>query len=122
MGGVCLENASEQMKNIIVEVLKDKKAKDIKVLSIEELSILTDYFVMATGTSTTHVKSLAENLEQKMKESGYEIHHKEGFRSGRWILLDYYDVVVHLFYEEERGFYNLERLWADAELVSLKED
>ena len=112
-------NTSTKMKDAMIEVLKDKKAKDIKVLDIQELSIFTDYFIIATGTSTTHVQSLSENLEEKMKEAGYPLHHKEGFRSGRWILMDFYDVVVHLFFGEEREFYNLERLWADADTITI---
>ena len=116
-----MEDTSEKMKNKVVEILKDKKAKDIKILNIEELSTLTDFFIIATGTSTTHVQSLAENVEEKMEEAGYPMHHKEGFRSGRWILLDYYDIVIHLFFEEEREFYNLERLWADAYTITIED-
>ena len=78
-------------KEKVIEILKNKKAKDIKVIDIAELSILADFFIIATGTSTTHVQSLAENLEEMLEDAGYTMHHKEGFRSGRWILLDYYD-------------------------------
>ena len=109
-----------EKKEIAIEVLKNKKAQDIKVIDISELSILADYFIIATGTSSTHVQSLAENLEEKLNEAGFDIHHKEGFRSGSWILLDYYDIVIHLFSKEERDFYNLERLWADATTISIE--
>ena len=104
-------------KEIAIEVLKEKKALDIKVIDISELSILADYFIIATGISTLHVQSLAENLEEVLGKLNFKMHHKEGFRSGQWILLDYYDIVIHLFSKEEREFYNLERLWADAETI-----
>jgi len=116
-----LEETSKIKVDRVVQILQDKKAKDIKVLDIHELSALSDYFVIATGTSTTHVQALCDNVEEKMEEDGYKIHHKEGFRNGRWILLDYYDVIIHIFYEEERKFYNLERLWVDAKTVSVEE-
>ncbi|MDD2481762.1 MAG: ribosome silencing factor [Lutispora sp.] len=116
-----MEETSKIKVDRVVQILQDKKAKDIKVLDIHELSALSDYFVIATGTSTTHVQALCDNVEEKMEEDGYKIHHKEGFRNGRWILLDYYDVIIHIFYEEERKFYNLERLWVDAKTVSVEE-
>lgn len=108
-------------KEKVIEILRDKKAKDIKIINIGQLSTLADFFVIATGTSTTHIQALADNLEEKMEESGYPIHHKEGFRSGRWILLDYFDIVIHLFSKDEREFYNLERLWADADTITIEE-
>ncbi len=116
-----MQDTLEVKKEKIIETLRDKKAKDIKILNIGELSTLADFFIIATGTSTTHVQALADNLEEKMEEAGYPIHHKEGFRAGRWILLDYYDIVVHLFFEEERGFYNLEKLWADANAITVED-
>ncbi|MEA4963118.1 ribosome silencing factor [Lutispora sp.] len=116
-----MENSSRAKVDEVIQILQDKKAKDIKVLDIHELSALSDYFVIATGTSTTHVQALCDNVEEKMGEAGYTMHHKEGFRSGRWILLDYYDVVIHIFYEEERKFYNLERLWVDAKTIEVEE-
>lgn len=116
-----MDETSKIKVDRVVQILQDKKAKDIKVLDIHELSALSDYFVIATGTSTTHVQALCDNVEEKMEEDGYKIHHKEGFRNGRWILLDYYDVIIHIFYEEERKFYNLERLWVDAKTVSVEE-
>ncbi|MCX8131081.1 MAG: ribosome silencing factor [Clostridia bacterium] len=97
----------------IVEILESKKAKDISVISIKEISILADYFVICSGTSSTHIKALADELEEKMKEDGYSFFHKEGYNSARWILLDYGEVVVHIFHDEDRSFYNLERLWSD---------
>lgn len=97
----------------IVEILDGKKAKDIKSIDIGELTVIADYFVICSGTSTPHIKALADEVEEKMSELKVELLRKEGYNSARWILLDYNSVVVHIFHEEDREFYNLERLWAD---------
>lgn len=108
---------STEMANKAIELLKDKKARDIKLLDIHEVSTIADYFIIATGTSTTQVQAMADELEEKLELAGYKIHHKEGFRNGRWILLDYGYIVVHLFHDEERKFYNIERIWVDAKTI-----
>lgn len=96
----------------IKTILDDKKAKDIDVIDVSDKTILADYFVIATGTSTTHVKALADEVEYLLKEKdNRQVDHVEGFESSRWILLDYGDVVVHVFHSEERDFYSLEKLW-----------
>lgn len=95
----------------IVSLLEDKKAKDVSVINIERISVLTDYFVICSGTSTTHIRALADEVETKLKEQGIEFYHKEGYETCRWVLLDYGEVVIHIFHQEDREFYNLERLW-----------
>lgn len=100
-----------------VRALDSKKALDIKVIGIRDLSILADYFVIATGTSSTHVKALADEVEYQLKEAGEAPGHVEGYRSNTWILLDYHNVIVHVFLEETRDFYDLERLWKDGEQI-----
>jgi len=105
--------ASDAIVEKAVEFLKEKKAKDVNVIDIRGVSILADYFVVCNGTSTTHIKALADGLETKMEENGIKYLHMEGYGSARWILIDYGEVVVHIFHEEDRSFYNLERLWAD---------
>ena len=104
----------------IVKVLDRKKAMDIKVLRINELSIVADYFVIASGTSNTHVKSLADEVEYELSQKGIEPSHIEGRATG-WILLDYNDVLVHVFQPESRQYYNIERLWNDAARVDLSD-
>lgn len=113
---------STEMANKAVELLKDKKAKDIKLLDIHELSTIADYFIIATGNSTTQVQAMSDQLEEKMDLEGFRMHHKEGFRNGRWILLDYGNIIIHLFHDEERKFYNLERLWVDAKSILIEDE
>lgn len=111
-----------EMAAIAAEAAEDKKAKDVKTLQIKELSIITDYFVICSANSTTQVKAIADNIEEKLEEQGVRPLHREGMREGRWILLDYGDVVVHAFQEEERTYYNLERLWGDAKTVGIEKN
>ena len=102
----------EQKTQMIQTILADKKAKNIEIIDLEGKTILADRFVIATGTSVTHVKALAGEVEEMMKNNHQIMpDHIEGYHSGRWILLDYGDVVVHVFHAEERDFYSLEKLW-----------
>ncbi len=103
----------------IYNVLEDKKAFDIKILYIGDLTTIADYFIIATGNSDTHVKALTDEVEKKLWEEGIFVHHIEGYAAGKWVLMDYGDVIVHIFQQEERNFYNLERLWADAKEIVL---
>lgn len=105
---------------IAVKALDDKKAVDIKVIDVTEVSSLADYFIVASGNSSTHVKSLADEVEFKLTSSGAVLDHIEG-RSTSWILLDFDDVVIHVLGAESRGFYDLERLWADGKDVDISE-
>ena len=105
----------------IVEVLENKKAVDIKIINIEKVSILADYFVICSGTSTTHIKALVDELKQKMDEYGLRFLRKEGYNNARWTLIDFGDIIVHIFHEEDRQFYDLERLWSDGEYVKKSE-
>ena len=101
------------------KALDSKKGLDIKVLETGHLTTLADYFVICTATSTTQVKALSDACEKALKEAGEPPHHIEGHRGGTWVLLDFSSVVVHVFMEEARQFYDLERLWADAVPVEL---
>ena len=101
------------------KALDSKKGLEIKVLETADLTTLADYFVLCTATSTTQIKALADACEKEMKEAGEPPHHVEGHRGGTWILLDFSAVVVHIFNEEAREFYDLERLWSDATPVDL---
>lgn len=95
--------------------LEDKKAKDLKVLRVDDVTLIADYFIICSGSSTTHVKSLADELEEKLKlEKGVILHHMEGYSGARWILMDYSDMIVHIFHYEDREVYNLERIWTES--------
>lgn len=95
----------------------DNKANDVVVLSLKGVSDMTDFFVIASGTSDTHVRALGEHIQEELKKDGARAHHVEGIPQGRWVLLDYVDFVVHLFHPSLRNFYQLERLWSDAQVV-----
>lgn len=103
----------------IVKILDSKKAEDIQVIGITNLTIIADYFVIATGTSTTQVKSLADEIDFQLSQLGIEARGIEGVRAANWIVLDYNDIVVHVFYRDTRAEYQLERLWADGEQVDI---
>jgi len=104
----------------IVKLLKDKKADRITLLDIDKLTTLGDYFVIASGNNTTLVKALCGEIEEKLSLRGIRPKRLEGERGAMWILMDYGDVIVHLFYNETRDFYGLERLWADAAEIDLE--
>lgn len=110
---------AKEIVTLAVQALEDKKAVNIKVMKTADVSSLSDYFVICTANSSTHIKTLADEVERVLELEGERILHREGYRAGGWVLLDYSVVVVHLFLEEAREFYNLERLWADAETVDI---
>ena len=103
----------------LAKALDSKKGQDIKVLKTEELTTLADYFVLCTATSNTQIKAMSDACEEAMEKQGEQAHHIEGHRGGTWLLMDFSCVVVHVFTDEARKFYDLERLWADAEVVDL---
>jgi len=105
---------SLEIAEIIMSAVSDKKGKDILLIEVSEKLPITDYFVLASGGSSIQVRAISDGVEMKLKESGILPLRIEGHREGRWILLDYGDVVVHVFHEEEREFYGLERFWGDA--------
>ena len=106
----------ENKLSIIKNAIEDKKGIDMQVLDISKMTTIADYFVVVSGNSSTQVISIADEVESKMFLSGFEKNsNKEGYKSARWILLDFGDIIVHVFHKDERGFYNLERLWSHVE-------
>ena len=105
----------------VTKALDSKKGLDIKLLRIDKVSSLADYFLICTGTSNTHVKTLCDHAEYTLEQLGETMLGREGHRGNSWELLDFGSVVVHVFTDEARKFYDLERLWADAEFVDLKD-
>jgi ribosome-associated protein len=111
-------HSSLQLAQRAAAILLDRKANDVVLLSLKGVSDMTDYFLIASGTSDTHVRALGNSvLEDMKKELGQTANHTEGLPQGRWVLLDYVDFVVHVFHPTLRSFYQIERLWADAEVI-----
>ncbi len=111
---------SKKLVDNIVEALQEKKARDISIIDIHNITVIADYFVICSGTSTTHIASIADEVEIQLSKIGLEPYHKEGYDTAKWILLDFADVIVHIFHEEDRSFYNLERLWSDGLLTNIR--
>ena len=103
----------------IVKALDSKRAKEIEVLRVGDITILADYFILCTATSTTQIRTLADLCEETVEKLGEELHHREGERESGWVLLDFSTVVVHIFLPEQREFYKLDRLWQDGETVDI---
>lgn len=110
-------NQAKEMARLAVEALEDKKAVDVRILNIEEISTLADYFIIASGNNRNQVQAMADNVEETLGRAGHQAKQIEGYQNANWILLDYGDVVIHLFDEENRLFYDLERIWRDGHEV-----
>ena len=110
-------NQAKEMARLAVEALEDKKAVDVRILDIGQISTLADYFIIASGNNRNQVQAMADNVDEVLAKAGYQTKQTEGYRNANWILLDYGDVVIHLFDEENRLFYDLERIWRDGEEI-----
>ena len=110
---------SRELAEIAVKALDSKKGKEIRLIRIDKITTLAEYFVICTGTSNTQINALCDAVEKELTEKGEEPLHREGYRGGTWVLLDYGCVVVHVFNDEARKFYSLEHLWADGEEVDM---
>jgi ribosome-associated protein len=106
-----------QIAAIAAKALDDKKARDVKILRTTEKTVLADYFVICNGTSSTHIKALVDEVDKQLSEAGEPPVRREGLRSDIWVLMDFGCVIVHVFTDEARKFYDLERLWSDAEVI-----
>jgi ribosome-associated protein len=102
------------------QIALDTKAQDVVILDLRGVTDMTDFFVIASGTSDTHARAIGEHVIAGLKKEGSPVHHVEGLEKGRWVLLDFVDFVVHVFHPTLRSFYQLERLWADAESVPVE--
>ena len=109
----------DKMGEILTRLSDEKKGEDIKIIDISGISVMADYFIIANGNSITQVQALVDNVEEKMNQSGFIMKRKEGNRSSTWVLLDFGDVVVHVFDNEDRLFYDLERIWSDGKTVEI---
>ena len=111
------ENKVKDMAALAIEALEDKKAEDIRVIDISQVSVIADYFIIANGTNKSQIQTLSDTVEEKLGKAGYFMKQKEGFRNAKWVLLDFGDIIVHIFDKENRLFYDLERIWRDGKVV-----
>lgn len=112
-----LTKEPQVLVEVAVEAAEDKKAMDITVLNIGEVSIVAEYFIICSSRSPVHARAIAEEIEERLKKHNIGQPRREGYRTGQWVLLDYGSVVVHIFQEDQRRFYNLEHLWGDAQVI-----
>lgn len=114
-------NQSKEMVKIAYHALSDKKGEDIKIIDITGISVLADYFIIANGNSDSQVNALVDNVEEELHKAGYTLRQREGQASGSWVLLDFGDIIVHVFDKENRLFYDLERIWKDGKDVKIED-
>ena len=112
---------SQDMARIAYEALDNKKGEDIQIIEIKDISVIADYLIIANGTNTSQVQALADNVEESLSKQGYEPRAIEGIRNSSWILMDYNDIIVHVFSKEDRLFYDLERIWRDGKNVKIED-
>lgn len=113
-----MENSkSKEMAKLVIQALEDKKAEDIKVIDISEVSVIADYFIIANGSNRSQIQALSDNVEETLGKAGYSVRQIEGYQNANWVLLDFNDVIIHIFDKENRLFYDLERIWRDGKQI-----
>lgn len=105
--------------SVIAKAADDKKAFDVTILDIKGLSSVADYYVILSGNTSRQAVSIGENIEEQMSKEGYDVFNKQGYNTGKWVLLDYGDILVHVFEKDEREYYDLERLWIDGRMIDI---
>ena len=112
------KNAKEMVKTAVA-ALQDKKGEDIRVIDITGVTVIADYFIIASGSNPNQVQALVDNVEEQMYKAGYDDPRVEGYNTASWVLLDYNDVIVHVFSQDDRLFYDLERIWRDGKEIDV---
>lgn len=112
---------AKNMVQLAIAALEDKKGEDIRVIDIREVSVLADYFLIASGSNGNQVQAMADNVQEELGKAGYDCRQVEGYQSANWILMDYGDIIVHVFDKEDRLFYDLERIWRDGKIMEASE-
>ena len=107
----------KKMAGIAIQALEDKKAEEIRVIDISQVSVLADYFIIANGTNISQIQALADEVEEKLGRAGYPLKQIEGYDHANWVLLDFGDIIIHIFDKENRLFYDLERIWRDGKTI-----
>ncbi len=114
-------NTSNEMAKLAIEALEEKKAEDIRVIDISQVSVIADYFIIAGGNNRSQIQALCDNVEEKLGRAGHPVRQAEGYDTANWILMDFGDVIVHVFDKENRLLYDLERIWRDGRQVKKEE-
>lgn len=114
-----MENKVLNMVKLAIEALEDKKAEDIKIIDISDISVIADYFVIAGGNNASQIQALCDNVEEKLGRNGCLCKQKEGYETANWVLLDFGDIIIHIFDKENRLLYDLERIWRDGKSVDV---
>ena len=114
-------NNSKAMAKLAITALEDKKAEDIRVIDISEVSVMADFFLIANGANRSQIQAMADNVEEVLGRAGYSLRQVEGYNTANWILMDFGDVIIHVFDKENRLFYNLERIWRDGKQIEKDE-
>ena len=115
------QKQSKEMARLAYQAMEDKRARDIRIIDISEISVLADYFLIASGSNKNQVQAMVDNVQEELHKAGFVPKQVEGYNSANWILLDYGDIIIHVFDEENRLFYDLERIWRDGRFVDPKE-
>lgn len=118
MGKFSLEEVKE-MARLAINAMEDKKAEDIRVIDISQVSVLADYFIIASGSNRSQIQTLSDAVEEKLGKAGYPVKQIEGYQNANWVLLDFGDIIVHIFDQENRLFYDLERIWRDGRSMDI---
>lgn len=111
----------KEFVKLAINALEDKKAEDIHIIDISEISTLADYFIIANGTNRSQIQALADHVEETLGKAGLPLKQTEGYDAANWILMDYRDIIIHIFDKENRLFYDLDRIWRDGKLIDKKE-
>lgn len=114
-------NQGKEMALLACKALEDKKAIDLKIIDIHEISVMADYFLITSGSNPNQVKALMDNVDETLGRAGYQAKHVEGTQNSSWVLMDYGDLIIHIFDEENRLFYDLERIWRDGKMITPEE-
>lgn len=117
---IAIPSRSKEMVKLAYQALSDKKAIDIRIIDISAISTIADYFIIANGSNSNQIGALVDNVEESLYKAGFRGHRKEGYRNDSWILLDYNDLIIHIFDDKNRSFYNLERIWSDGKAVDIQ--
>ena len=116
-----MNQQSKELAKMIYKALDEKKAIDLKIIDIHEVSVMADYFIITSGSNPNQVRALVDNVDEKLSRAGYQVKCVEGTMNSSWVLMDYGDVIVHIFDEENRLFYDLERIWRDGRVITQEE-